>query len=108
MNIRTSELFEGHMEALQGASQSDIKKAKELYEFIVKKYSDRDRLDESWDSERIDEGILTGLLGGVSGAVLGPTVMKAVAHALGVTSGPLYNLLTSSLVCSAVSYTLCK
>ena len=59
MNIRTSELFEGHMEALQGASQSDIKKAKELYEFIVKKYSDRDRLDESWDSERIDEGILT-------------------------------------------------
>lgn len=60
------------------------------------------------ESESIDEGILTGLLGGLVGATAGAAIMRAVCNVLKISNGPLYDLLTSKLVCGAVGVVLGK
>jgi hypothetical protein len=60
------------------------------------------------EAEQIDEGILTGLLGGLVGATAGAAIMRAVCNVLKISNGPLYDLLTSKLVCGAVGVVLGK
>lgn len=67
--------------------------------------------DELYDwmkehDNQIDEGIFTSILGGLAGATLGATIMRGVCKTLGIKEGPLYNLLTSKLVCGAVGATI--
>src|SRR3972149_4180539 len=52
--------------------------------------------------ENLDEGFFGKLLGGAAGFVVGPTIGKIVARALGITEGPLYSVLTSRLVSTAL------
>ena len=58
--------------------------------------------------ESLNEGILGRVLGGVAGFALGPTVGKLIAKVLGITKGPLYNLLTSRIVSAALAQELTK
>ena len=58
--------------------------------------------------ETIDEGVLGSIVGGLTGLIAGSSIMKAVCKALGIQSGPLYNLLTSKLVCTAAGAAIGK
>lgn len=55
------------------------------------------------NGDEIDEGIFNAILGGAAGYALGPSIGTAICKALGVTSGLLYNLLTSKAFTTAVS-----
>jgi hypothetical protein len=48
------------------------------------------------------EGVFSSMLGAAGGALIGPAIGKAVAGALGVEKGALYDLLTSRLVAAAI------
>lgn len=52
--------------------------------------------------EALNEGLFKGLLGSLTGATIGPALGKAFCKALGIQSGPLYNLLTSRVVLTVV------
>lgn len=62
------------------------------------------------EGQDIDEGLLGSIVGGITGLTAGATVMKAVCKALGVKEGPLYNMLTSKIICgvagAAIGYKL--
>lgn len=49
-----------------------------------------------------NEGVLGGILGGVTGLAFGSKIGQAICKALGITQGPLYQLLTSKLVTTAI------
>ena len=49
-----------------------------------------------------NEGFVGGLVGGLGGLIAGDKLGKAICQALGVTTGPLYSLLTSKLVMTAI------
>lgn len=53
-------------------------------------------------AEMQNEGFLGGLVGGIGGLVAGDKLGKAICKALGVTTGPLYQLLTSKIVMTAI------
>jgi len=97
-NSNTSKIFEA--EEIKGFSSEQIQEAERTYNLIVEKLQ---------KGEEIDEGIFSGLLTGAASALIGPTIMKAIAKALGIQEGsPLYNLLTSRLILAAVGYTIGK
>ena len=48
----------------------------------------------------IEEGFFGAIVGGIAGLTVGASIMKAVCKVLGLKEGPLYNLLTSKLVCT--------
>ncbi len=52
--------------------------------------------------EDLNEGFFKKLIGGATGFIIGPTIGKVIARALGITSGPLYSVLTSRLVSTAL------
>ena len=54
------------------------------------------------DGEEVDEGIIAGVLGGLAGVAFGPKVGQALCSSLGVQKGPLYDLLCSRLVTTAI------
>ena len=58
--------------------------------------------------DQLDEGVLGSIVGGLTGLIAGSSVMKAVCKALGITQGPLYNLLTSKLICTAAGAVIGK
>lgn len=64
-------------------------KSEELYDWMQK------------NDNQIDEGVFGSILGGLAGITLGTTIMKTVCKTLGIKEGPLYNLLTSKIVCTA-------
>ena len=47
----------------------------------------------------LNEGIITAAMG----AVIGPKLAKAICNALGITKGPLYDLLNSSTFVRALT-----
>lgn len=59
--------------------------------------------DKIKNGEEVDEGILGSVVGGLTGAAMGPALGRAICRALGITSGLLYDLLTSRLFTSAVA-----
>lgn len=64
-------------------------------------------LYESWveagaNIEDLNEGFFRKLIGGATGFIVGPTIGKVIARALGISSGPLYSVLTSRLVSTAL------
>lgn len=50
-----------------------------------------------------NEGFFGGATGLIGGLIAGDKLGKAICQALGVTNGPLYNLLTSKVVIAAIS-----
>lgn len=57
---------------------------------------------EATMEEMQNEGLLGGIVGGIGGLVAGDKLGKAICRALGVTTGPLYQLLTSKIVMTAI------
>lgn len=53
--------------------------------------------------EEVDEGLFGSIVGGLTGATIGPAIGRAICKALGLTSGPLYNLFNSRLFTTAVA-----
>lgn len=53
-------------------------------------------------AEMQNEGLLGGIVGGIGGLIAGDKLGKAICKALGVTTGPLYQLLTSKIVMTAI------
>lgn len=53
--------------------------------------------------DEIDEGLFGAAVGGIAGAAFGPALGRAICKALGVTSGVLYNLLTSRMFTTMVA-----
>lgn len=49
-----------------------------------------------------NEGVIGGLIGGLGGIIAGDKLGMAICKALGVTTGPLYSLLTSKLIITAI------
>jgi len=49
-----------------------------------------------------NEGFFGGATGLIGGLIAGDKLGKAICQALGVTNGPLYNLLTSKIVMTAI------
>jgi len=49
-----------------------------------------------------NEGFLGGATGLIGGLIAGDRLGKAICQALGVTTGPLYSLLTSKIVMTAI------
>jgi hypothetical protein len=49
-----------------------------------------------------NEGLVGGIFGGITGLAFGKKIGAAVCKALGITTGPLYNLLNSTLVQTAI------
>lgn len=90
----------------------------DFYQYLLEHYSDQidpklDSILESAlkdfdinDPSILEEGLFSGLLGGGAAAAVGPKVMDIVCKALGITSGPLYDLFHSRLVLAAVGYQL--
>ena len=75
-------------------NESEEKMVNEAAEIIAEKIK---------NGEEVDEGILGSVVGGLTGAAIGPALGKAICRALGITSGLLYDLLTSRLFTSAVA-----
>lgn len=61
--------------------------------------SKSDEIAQAIKEGNVDEGFFASVIGGLAGVTLGASIMKAVCKALGITAGPLYNLLTSKLIC---------
>jgi hypothetical protein len=87
----SSRIFESH--EIEGCNPQQILEAEKAYSMLVEKLK---------SGEEISEGLLGSLIGGALGATGGVTLMKAIANVLGITSGPLYDLLTSRLILAAV------
>lgn len=51
------------------------------------------------EGKEINEGFFGALIGGLAGVSAGAAIMKAVCKAIGVDKGPLYDLLTSKVIC---------
>lgn len=54
------------------------------------------------NGENMDESILGRVLGGMGGYAVGVAVGKAICSVLGLSEGPLYDMLTSKIVAIAV------
>lgn len=50
-----------------------------------------------------NEGFLGGAAGLIGGLIAGDKLGKAICQALGITTGPLYSLLTSKVVVAAIA-----
>ena len=49
-----------------------------------------------------NEGLIGGILGGITGIAVGDKIGNAICKALGITTGPLYQLLNSKIVTTAI------
>lgn len=88
-----------------------VKTFKEFENEIAINESDQRLINEAADKiaemikngDEIDESIFDAILGGAAGYAFGPSIGTAICKALGVTSGLLYNLLTSKAFTTAVA-----
>lgn len=56
----------------------------------------------------INESIIGKIMGGTTGFLLGPVVGKIICKVLGIKDGPVYDLLTSRLVSTAIGIAIAK
>lgn len=75
-------------------NESQEKMVNEAAEMIAEKIK---------NGENIDEGLLGTVVGGLTGLTIGPAIGRAICKALGISSGMLYDLLTSRLFTTAVA-----
>lgn len=52
--------------------------------------------------DQSNEGLIGGLVGGIGGLAFGSKIGAAICKALGITQGPLYNLMTSKIMTTAI------
>ena len=55
------------------------------------------------DDTGINSSVNEGIISAAMGAVIGPKVAKAICQALGITKGPLYDMMNSSTFIRALT-----
>ncbi len=55
------------------------------------------------DDTEINSSVNEGIISAAMGAVIGPKVAKAICQALGITKGPLYDMMNSSTFIRALT-----
>lgn len=86
---------------MENVTKEELMNSKKLYAYLLESIDTAIEKDIPVD-DVIDEGILSGLIGAAAGATIGPAITKAVCSALGITKGPLYDLVTSRLITTSV------
>lgn len=74
---------------------------------FIKESAKTDNIENSKDIEAMmedqsNEGLIGGLVGGIGGLAFGSKIGAAICKALGITQGPLYNLMTSKIMTTAI------
>ena len=74
---------------------------------FIKESAKTDNIKNSKDIEAMmedqsNEGLIGGLVGGIGGLAFGSKIGAAICKALGITQGPLYNLMTSKIMTTAI------
>jgi len=94
----SSKIFESKL--IEGMTPDQIQDAEKCYKILVEKLENK---------ENIDEGLFSSIIGGIGGALIGPTIGKIICKVLGINEdGALGKLITSPLVCAAISATITK
>jgi hypothetical protein len=57
---------------------------------------------ETMMEDQSNEGLIGGIVGGIGGLAFGSKIGAAICKALGITQGPLYNLMTSKIMTTAI------
>ena len=83
----------------ESTEQIDESKVEELSEKIYESLK---------GGTEVEEGFFGAIVGGIAGLTAGSAIMRAVCKALGVTQGPIYNILTSKLICMAAGAAIGK
>ena len=65
-----------------------------------------DYIRDAQHGVEVDEGVIGAAVGTLVGATLGPRLGQAMCNVLGITKGPLYDLLCSRLVTTAIALKL--
>ena len=104
---------------------SDALVSDEVLEAMVIEVKNPSMLNESVDTNELsnqfyedymdgnlDEGIIKkifgGAVGGITGLLLGKSIGEAICKILGIGNGPLYNLITSKIVATALGVAIGK
>lgn len=99
MDAKTLQLFNEIYEKLNNLSEQEIKYIVESANMPIN--GDVESIEKEITNAQ-NEGLIGGLVGGLGGIIAGDKLGKAICKALGVTTGPLYSLLTSKLVMTAI------
>lgn len=98
MDAKTLQLFNEIYEKLNNLSEQE---SKYIVEANIPINGDVESIENEITNAQ-NEGLIGGLAGGLGGIIAGDKLGKAICKALGVTTGPLYSLLTSKLVMTAI------
>lgn len=100
MDAKTLQLFNEIYEKLNNLSEQEIKYIAESANIPIN--GDVESIENEITNAQ-NEGLIGGLVGGLGGLITGDKLGKAICKVLGVTTGPLYSLLTSKLVMTAIT-----
>lgn len=98
LDAKSLELFNQLYEKLNNLSDKEIR-------YIAESVNSEEVSVDSINTEiekMQNEGFFGGAAGLLGGLIAGDKLGKAICNALGVTGGPLYNLLTSKIVMTAI------
>jgi len=99
LDAKSLELFNELYEKIGGLSDKEIRYIAESV--AADDMSDAASIDAEIEKTQ-NEGLVGGLIGGITGLAFGQKIGQAVCKALGITTGPLYNLLNSKLIQTAI------
>ena len=99
LDAKALELFNELYEKINNLSDKEIRYIAESA--AADDMSDAAAIDAEMEKVQ-NEGLVGGLVGGIGGLVFGQKIGQAVCRALGITNGPLYNLLNSKLIQTAI------
>ena len=99
-DAKALQLFNEIYEKLDNLTEQEIKYIAESVK-NSEDISDAKSIDAEIENVQ-NEGLVGGIVGGITGLAFGQKIGKAVCAALGITTGPLYNLLTSKVVQTAI------
>lgn len=100
LDAKALQLFNEIYEKLDNLTEQEIKYIAESVK-NSEDISDAKSIDAEIENVQ-NEGLVGGIVGGITGLAFGQKIGKAVCAALGITTGPLYNLLTSKVVQTAI------
>lgn len=100
MDAKTLQLFNEIYEKLNNLSEQEIKYIAESMKSEIP--ATTETIDAGIEQMQ-NEGFLGGVAGLIGGLITGDKLGKAICQALGITTGPLYSLLTSKVVIAAIA-----
>lgn len=102
MDAEALELFNQLYEKLNSLSEKEIRFIAESVKTEETDVATAETINS--DIEKMqNEGFIGGAAGLIGGLIAGDKLGKAICQALGITTGPLYSLLTSKIVTTAIA-----